>query len=413
MAADAALAPAAVRAVRNPLSLVRVESAMARSAAAVGLVFFAQSWPVLSAQLDRSRPVWTGVVIALVVAALVFAVVASVLGRLVTVAMLSFSVVYLGIVLSWPFAVVHPSFDSPWFYYLMTVATATAAMSLSAPSATVYLIAVPTLYAVIRLTAAGGTVPPLVAAFNSVYSIILGGAVLVIVTMLRSAAAQVDTAQDTALIRYASVVRQHATEAERVRVDAIVHDSVLTTLISAARAGSPETQRLAGSMASAAIVHLREAALATPDDGSTVRLAIVADGIRAAIRQLPASFQISETRLGPRAIPAVAGEAMHAAAVQAAVNSVNHAGPDVRRTLRFSDADGAFEVEVSDDGRGFDPARVPRERLGVRVSIVERLANVGGRAIIRTAPGEGTTVGLHWPAGPSAADPDSGAEAAS
>ena len=213
-----------------------------------------------------------------------------------------------------------------------------------------------------------------------------------------------------ALIRYTSVVRQHATEAERVRVDAIVHDSVLTTFISAARAETPEAQTLAASMASAAIVHLREAALATPDDGSTVRLAIVADGIRAAIRQLPASFQISETRLGQRAIPAIAGEAMHAAAVQAAVNSVNHAGPDAHRTLRFSDADGAFAVEVADDGRGFDQARVPRERLGVRVSIIERLANAGGRAVILSAPGEGTTVRLRWPveAPESSGDADAG-----
>ena len=195
MATSAALAPSPARAVRNPLSLVRVESTMARSAAAVGLVFFAQSAPVLLGQLDRTRPTWTMTVIALVVAALVFAVAASVIQRLVTVAMLGFSAIYLVVVLSWPFAVVHPSDDSPWFYYLMTVATSMAAMSLGVPSATVYLIAVPALYAVVRLTVAGGGVTPLLAVLNSVYSIILGGAVLVIVTMLRSAAAQVDTAQ--------------------------------------------------------------------------------------------------------------------------------------------------------------------------------------------------------------------------
>jgi len=397
MAADHALPLTPGRAVRNPLSLVRVESAMARSAAGIGLAFFAQSIPVLLGQLHETQPIWTGIVVVLVISALLFAVIASVTRRLVTIAMLTFSGLYLVVVLSWPFAVVHPDFDSPWFYYLMTVATSTAALSLGVPSAGVYLVAVPTLYAVIRMSVAGGAVPPLVATFNSVYSIVLGGAVLVIVTMLRTAASDVDIAQATALTRYSTVVRHHATEAERVRVDAIVHDSVLTTLISAARAETPEARALASSMASAAIVHLREAALVTPDDGSTVRLAIVADGIRAAIRQLPATFQVEETRLGPRAIPAIAGEAMHAAAVQAAVNSVNHAGDGVRRTLRFSDAGGAFEVEISDDGRGFDPERVPRERLGVRVSIRERLANAGGHAEIRSAPGEGTTVRLRWP----------------
>ena len=44
-------------------------------------------------------------------------------------------------------------------------------------------------------------------------------------------------------------VRQHATEVERVQVDAIVHDSVLTTLLSAAGAGTPEEQALAARMA--------------------------------------------------------------------------------------------------------------------------------------------------------------------
>jgi uncharacterized membrane protein len=257
MDADPALALTPGRAVRNPLSLVRVESAMARSTAGIGLVFFAQSAPVLTAQIGQTQAAWSAVVIVLVIVALVFAVVASIIRRLVTSAMLGFSGVYLIVVLSWPFAVVHPSLDSPWFYYLMTVATSTAAMALSVPSAAVYLVAVPAIYAALRISEAGGGVPPLQAVLNSTYSVVLGGAVLVIVTMLRTAAADVDNAQATALLRYTSVVRQHATEAERVRVDAIVHDSVLTTLITAARAGTPETQRLSASMASAAIMHLR------------------------------------------------------------------------------------------------------------------------------------------------------------
>jgi signal transduction histidine kinase len=54
-------------------------------------------------------------------------------------------------------------------------------------------------------------------------------------------------------------------------------------------------------------------------------------------------------------------------------------------------------VEVGDDGCGFDPDAVPTERLGVRVSILERVASVGGAAVIDTALGEGTVVALHWP----------------
>jgi hypothetical protein len=84
-------------------------------------------------------------------------------------------------------------------------------------------------YAVIRLTPAGGGLTPLKVSLDSIYAVILGGAILIITTMLRAAATSVDQAQATALEGYAHAVRAHAMEAERVRVDAIVHDSVLTT----------------------------------------------------------------------------------------------------------------------------------------------------------------------------------------
>jgi signal transduction histidine kinase len=37
------------------------------------------------------------------------------------------------------------------------------------------------------------------------------------------------------------------------------------------------------------------------------------------------------------------------------------------------------------------------ERLGVRVSIVELVANLGGDAHVESAPGAGTTVVIRWP----------------
>ncbi len=399
------LAPPPSRQVRAPLSLARVDAAVSRSAGAIGIVFFLQSAPVLAAQLRSTQPVWTAIVVSLLVLSLLGALVASLLRRFVQVANVVFAGIYLLVVLSWPFAVVHPTVDSPWFYYLMTVATGMAAIGLSVQSATVYLFALPALYAALRLTQPGGGLSPLKATLDSVYAVMLGGAILILITMLRSAASHVDVAQATALERYSLAVRQHATEAERVRVDAIVHDSVLTTLLTAARADTPEAKAFAASQAAAAIAHLREAALVTPDDGSVVRIALVADGIRDAVKQLAAPFTVSTARLGPRAIPSVAGEAMHAAAVQAAVNSVNHAGAGAHRTLRITDSGTALHVEVADDGAGFDPARVPRERLGVRVSIVERLANAGGRAEIDSRPGEGTRILLCWPAPEPAVEP--------
>ncbi len=305
--------------------------------------------------------------------------------------------------MSWPFAVLHPSSNSPWLYYMITIATAMAAIGLSVPWAAGYLILIPLVYAVIRLTPAGGGLAPLKVSLDSIYAVILGGAILVIITMLRAAAASVDEAQATALEGYAHAVRAHAMEAERVRVDAIVHDSVLTTLLYAARADTPEAQRLAATMASNAIGHLRDAALVSPDDGSAVRVTALAQTMREAIEQLEGGFEITASRLGTRSIPAVVAEGLKSAALQASVNSINHAGDGVTRTVRITSSEGGVQITVADDGRGFDPAQVPSERLGVRVSIIELIANLGGVAQVESAPGAGTTVVIRWPSDDTAA----------
>jgi len=400
MAADAAAnaaPPGAPLPIRNALSLARVESAIARSGAGIGIVFFLQSLPTLLGENGATVPLWSMAAAVAIVGGLLFTVAAAIARRLVRVANVTFAVAFLVVLLTWPFAVLHPSTQSPWLYYLMTIATAMAAIGLSVRWAAAYLVLVPLVYAVIRLTPAGGGLSPLKASLDSIYAVILGGAILVITTMLRAAATSVDQAQATALEGYAHAVRAHAMEAERVRVDAIVHDSVLTTLLYAARADTPEAQRLAATMASNAIGHLRDAALVSPDDGSTVRVTALAQAVRDAIEQLEGGFEITTSRLGTRSIPAGVAEALQSACLQAAVNSVNHAGEGVTRTVRITSSDGGVQIIVADDGRGFDPSQVPSERLGVRVSIIELIANVGGEAQVESAPGAGTTVVIRWP----------------
>jgi signal transduction histidine kinase len=96
-------------------------------------------------------------------------------------------------------------------------------------------------------------------------------------------------------------------------------------------------------------------------------------------------------------VPAAVAEAIVSAAVQAMVNSVNHAGgPEVPRSIEVRMSDGALSVAVADEGRGFAMADIPSQRLGVRVSILERVRTVGGTARIRSAPGKGTRIELGW-----------------
>ena len=81
-------------------------------------------------------------------------------------------------------------------------------------------------------------------------------------------------------------------------------------------------------------------------------------------------------------------------AQEALQNALRHAHPN-RVVVRLGNADGRLELDVVDDGAGFDPDRpdLRSRRLGL-TSMEERAQRIGGRLEIRSAPGEGTTVHL-------------------
>jgi signal transduction histidine kinase len=86
-----------------------------------------------------------------------------------------------------------------------------------------------------------------------------------------------------------------------------------------------------------------------------------------------------------------AAEALIMATREAAVNAAKHSGAD-KVDIFAEVSDDGVDVFVRDRGTGFDPDKVPADRLGVRNSIVDRMERHGGSARIRSAPGEGTEV---------------------
>jgi signal transduction histidine kinase len=217
--------------------------------------------------------------------------------------------------------------------------------------------------------------------------------------MLRQAASEVDIAQAAALERYSAVAREHASEAERVQVDALVHDSVLTTLLAAADARTDEAMDVAARMARDAIGHL-EASDEPAVSDEVLGLTGLGERVVATARAFVPPFQVTLNNVSDAPIPGIVADALHAAAVQAMVNSSQHAGEthlDRRVVVSGLDA-GGVEIIISDDGDGFDPATVAPERLGLRVSIYERVTRAGGVAKVTSSPGNGTTVVLRWPA---------------
>jgi signal transduction histidine kinase len=104
-------------------------------------------------------------------------------------------------------------------------------------------------------------------------------------------------------------------------------------------------------------------------------------------------------------VPPGVSTAITHAVREALANVAQHAGT-TRAAVEVRLGDG-LEVLVRDAGAGFDPARIGPSRLGVRRSIEERLADVGGVASVRSAPGAGTVVSLRWPRD-AAPDPGDG-----
>jgi signal transduction histidine kinase len=392
------------RSARAPLTRRRVESVLSRSAAAFGVLFYVQTLPVAVQQTSHGHEPrqWTYAFALMLLLALAATCVSAVAQRWVAWSSSAFAVIYLVALVTWPLVNLTPleSADGThWLYFLLTVSTALAALAWPVRIAAAYLVVVAAAYGIAGFVTSGGATTQQQQILEAVYSIMLGGAILVIMTILRLAASEVDRAQAAALESYAEAVRQHATEVERVQVDSIVHDSVLTTLLSAARATSPEAKALAARMASNAIGFLRQAALIGPIDGTSVAIAAVGTAVAASAETVGVPFDVRVGELSALGMPVAAAEAMQAAATQAMVNSAQHAGESAHRwvDIRGSGPLGVV-VEIGDDGEGFLLDEVTTERIGLRVSVLERLENAGGETQIDTQPGEGTIVTLRWPA---------------
>jgi signal transduction histidine kinase len=81
---------------------------------------------------------------------------------------------------------------------------------------------------------------------------------------------------------------------------------------------------------------------------------------------------------------------------EAMANVVKHARAS-SATVRLAAKDDTVSIEVSDDGRGFDPAAVGREHFGLR-SMRGRVADLGGRFEVTSALGRGTVLRVEVPA---------------
>jgi signal transduction histidine kinase len=223
------------------------------------------------------------------------------------------------------------------------------------------------------------------------------------------------------LAAHAAIAIEHAAAGERSRELSVVeernrlarelHDSVNQTLWGAVLTAEAATELMATDPAGAAaevgrvrdlagsaleqlrslVFELRPAEVAT--DGLAGALQKHVDVLRqvhdAAIRYTPPPEPV--LRAGAkRQVLRIAQEAL--------ANAVRHAGA-ATVDVRLSDHDGVIELEVADDGIGFDPdAKALRGRHLGLTSMAERAALLDAELDVRSQPGAGTTVSLRVPA---------------
>jgi signal transduction histidine kinase len=204
---------------------------------------------------------------------------------------------------------------------------------------------------------------------------------------------------------------------ERQRLARELHDAVTQTLFSASLISEAvpdlwETDPQEGRVLLAELSQLSRGALA---EMRTLLLelrpaALIEANLRDLLRQLGeavagrAGVPVTVTVDDPGPLPEDVHVAFYRIAQEALNNVVKHARADqVTVSLRCLDGDDAdsdqfgMELTISDNGRGFDLAQVPPERLGLGI-IRERAQALDADLQIESSPGQGTRITVVWKA---------------
>jgi signal transduction histidine kinase len=180
-------------------------------------------------------------------------------------------------------------------------------------------------------------------------------------------------------------------EQERAELAAMIHDQVLHTLALIQRNSSDTTAvlRLARGQERTLRNWLYKST-ASPDERFGAALEAAAAEVEDTYAIVVETVVVGDCDVDDRV------RALVAAAREALVNAARHAGVGTV-SLYAEVEDDQASVFVRDRGKGFDLSTVDEMRHGVRGSILGRMERHGGKAEIRSEPGDGTEVRLHMP----------------
>ncbi|MCY7411758.1 MAG: ATP-binding protein [Salinibacterium sp.] len=398
---------AAIGATAEPGLATRAETQVVRVITAVfgvaAVVFLALAVGPIVQQSRYLSPLSLGMMIAVVFATPVVIAVASPLLTLsaLRVAHGTYFVAYSAVLVAWVPALTEypmPIETSPWPLGVLALGTVPAALTWRPTIAWTLLVLSSALLGVVRYFAAG-RVNIDIPIQDAIYSVAFSGIFTALAMVaLRSARAldRITTIERATAARVASTA---ARLREQSRLDALVHDEVMSALYYASKGGSEldATVRAQAARALSQVSSIETDAAASSAPGSMDDFSI---RLRSTVASLDDSVRYSITGARAASIPADVVAAFVEATSEAVRNSLIHAqsGPrDVQRSVQLALSEATVTVRIVDDGIGFEPTAVPPQRLGILLSIRHRLSLVdGGSAKVESALGRGTAVTLTW-----------------
>ncbi len=203
---------------------------------------------------------------------------------------------------------------------------------------------------------------------------------------------------DVELVRSRQLLSaQDTREAERLRQYRTLHDTVLSTLSAMSR-GSLDTRQPEVQQRLTAEADYLRGLIATT--GSTAGMQLVGELATLRREQAHVGLRVHPHIADvPDALPADVVQAVGLCMREALNNVVKHSGTReawVTIVGATEPGDADLQVTVTDRGQGFDRTTT-RLGVGLTQSIMARMSEVGGLAMVDSERGQGTAVELRWP----------------
>lgn len=290
-----------------------------------------------------------------------------------------------------------PVHTAPWVYFIVPLGALSVSVIFELGLVfRLYLGTLMVSWQVMHMSIFGGNATFFEALQDNLFLFFLTVGTSGLLSLLRGGAAEVDVANSAYLESVIDRATVDSVEKEDQRINALIHDAVLNTFLAAAAAKTPEERRASAIFAAEASKRVGniESEVAVRGDTTTNALFRALSG--AAKKACP-WIQVSTHISGAEPVPIAAATAITEAALQAIYNAEKHSKCSEMKLFLNSPTPGHLVVSIFDNGKGFDPERIPKRRVGIRGSIVNRMALVGGVARVSSDSDSGTTVILRWP----------------